>query len=133
MTSWGIPNQMADRNEPEHLEQVAFFDWSYTKHRIYPFFKKLLFAIPNGGQRSKAQAGKLKAEGVKSGVSDVILLYPARGFHYLCLEFKAGKNKQSDDQKLFEADVDEHGGCYQVVYSSREAQKVILWYLGRMA
>ena len=126
-----MENQMASkRSDPEHIEQVAFFEWLATKHKKLSFLYKLMFAVPNGGGRSKGEAGRLKAEGVKSGVSDVILLYPAREFSYLCLEFKAGKNKQSKEQLLFEAEVDKYGGCYQVVYSSREAQKVLSWYLG---
>jgi hypothetical protein len=32
-----------------------------------------IFAIPNGGARSKATAGRLKAEGVASGVPDLCI------------------------------------------------------------
>lgn len=50
----------------EHLEQVEFVAWF---RRTYPDVK--IFAIPNGGFRGKAQAGKLKAEGVSPGVPDL--------------------------------------------------------------
>ena len=33
-----------------------------------------LFAVPNGGHRNAAVAGKLKAAGVRSGVSDLVLI-----------------------------------------------------------
>ena len=52
----------------EHLEQVHFVAWF---RRAHPGIR--IFAIPNGGGRSKAQAGQLKAEGVSSGVPDLYI------------------------------------------------------------
>ena len=52
----------------EHFEQrelVRWFRQSWPGVRI--------FAIPNGGARSKATAGRLKAEGVASGVPDLFI------------------------------------------------------------
>ena len=50
----------------EHQEQSRFVMWfrrTYKNVRI--------FAIPNGGARSKATAAKLKVEGVMPGVPDL--------------------------------------------------------------
>lgn len=58
----------ADRIPTEHEEQrelVRWFRQSWPDVRI--------FAIPNGGARSKATAGRLKAEGVASGVPDLFV------------------------------------------------------------
>lgn len=55
-----------ERLPTEHEEQrelVRWFRQTYKGVRI--------FAIPNGGMRSRATAGKLKAEGVSSGVPDL--------------------------------------------------------------
>ena len=52
----------------EHLEQVCFVAWF---RREYPNI--WIFAIPNGGGRSKAQAVQLKAEGVSAGVPDLYI------------------------------------------------------------
>ena len=52
----------------EHIEQVFFVAWFRRK---YPNI--WIFAIPNGGGRSKAQAGQLKAEGVSAGVPDLYI------------------------------------------------------------
>jgi len=96
----------------------------------HPYLDKLLFSVPNGGQRSKSQGGKLKAEGVKSGVADILCLVAARGYGYLCIEMKHGKNKQSENQLDFEKRVKDNGrGYYYVAYSSQEALKVLQWYL----
>jgi hypothetical protein len=40
---------------------------------VFPITKYLLKAIPNGGKRNKAEAGKLKAEGVVTGAWDLEL------------------------------------------------------------
>lgn len=52
----------------EHDEQVAFVNWFRIQYRGVR-----IFAIPNGGGRSKAEAGRLKAEGVESGVPDTYI------------------------------------------------------------
>ena len=36
----------------------------------------MLFAVPNGGGRSRIEAGIMKAEGVTAGVSDLISWRP---------------------------------------------------------
>ena len=58
--------------EYEHQEQCALMDWARLSEKRYPELK-WLFAVPNGGKRSKAVAGKLKASGVKPGVLDLNL------------------------------------------------------------
>jgi rhodanese-related sulfurtransferase len=70
-----------DRLPTEHEEQrelVRWFRQTYKGVRI--------FAIPNGGVRSRAAAGRLKAEGVSAGVPD--LFVPAWG---LWIEMKRQK------------------------------------------
>ena len=117
-------------NDYEAQEQIAFFEYVDRKLlKKHPFLDKLLFSVPNGGKRSKGVAGKLKAEGVRSGVADIVLLHPAREFSYLCIEMKFGTNKQSPEQIKFEDRVDAVGGLYQVCYSSADALKLLHWYL----
>jgi hypothetical protein len=72
----------------EHAHQVAVFMWiQQTGQHTYPELNRL-FAIPNGGLRNKATAGRLKAEGVKSGVLDLMLPLPLARFHGMFLEMK---------------------------------------------
>ena len=71
----------------EHDEQVALFRWAALNEWHEPRLE-LLYAIPNGGARHPAVAGKLKAEGVKPGVPDVCLPVAAGGYQGLYLELK---------------------------------------------
>jgi hypothetical protein len=68
----------AERIPLEHEEQRELVRWF---RQTWPGVR--IFAIPNGGARSKATAGRLKAEGVSSGVPDLFI--PAWG---LWLEMK---------------------------------------------
>ena len=52
----------------EHCEQREFVQWF---RQTYP--GTLIFSIPNGGARSPATAGRLKAEGVTKGVPDLFV------------------------------------------------------------
>lgn len=55
----------------------------------YPEAFKLIYHVPNGGHRHKLVAIKLKGQGVKAGVPDLVLPM-ARGGHFgLYIEFKA--------------------------------------------
>jgi len=56
----------------EHAHQAALFCWAAHSTQIYPELL-WLFAVPNGGQRNIVTAVRLRAEGVRSGVSDIIL------------------------------------------------------------
>lgn len=75
----------------------------------YPELDKLLFAVPNGGGRSKAGGGILKAEGVVPGVSDLILLVARGGYNALCIEMKTDKGRMSDSQKDWQKQAEKHG------------------------
>lgn len=52
----------------EHIEQVTFVQWF---RRTFDGVR--IFAIPNGGYRSKTTAGRLRAEGVSPGVPDLFV------------------------------------------------------------
>lgn len=122
--------------QEEHNLQVACVRWFSLQ---YPSLAPLLFAVPNGGARSKATAGKLKAEGVVPGVADLILLVPqnlhqhdeyeAETYHALCIEMKTPKGRQSPEQGLWQLKVEEQGYRYVVVRSFDEFKETIENYL----
>lgn len=81
----------------EHAHQVAIFVWAALHFERWPELR-LMFAIPNGGERNIIVASNLKAEGVKAGTPDIFLPVPRGQWHGLFIELKVGKNKPSDAQ-----------------------------------
>lgn len=55
----------------------------------YPVVFDLIYHVPNGGHRMKAVAAKLKAQGVKAGIPDLVLSMARGGYFGLYIEFKA--------------------------------------------
>lgn len=113
----------------EHSEQAALFEWTAIRANqgIEPL--KWLFAIPNGGLRSKITAARLKAEGVKAGVPDIMLPWPTKGYHGLFIEMKAGRNKPTPDQVDFLEWLTGAGYLCEVAYGFDAARSIIEWYL----
>lgn len=123
--------------EEEHNIQAACVRWFNLQ---WPEYRGLLFSVPNGGARSKATAGKLKAEGVVAGIADLILLVPRcvkahddegwyNIFHALCIEMKTAKGRQSPEQKEWQAKVVAKGYKYVVCHSIEEFMAVVNGYL----
>jgi len=82
---------------------------------MYPKYRRLLWATPNGGTRNKLEAIKLKKEGVLPGVSDLSLMIPNKDYPGFFIELKVGYNKQTDNQILFQEDVRKMGFRYEVI------------------
>jgi VRR-NUC domain len=116
----------------EHAEQVAVFIWANDEILAGRYVAELasLFAIPNGGLRSKVTAGRLKAEGVKSGVSDLFLPVPRLWYHGLFIEMKPLKTgRATDEQVQFIALMKSRGYGATVCRGWIEATQVIQSYL----
>ena len=101
------------RND-EHEVQKAICQYLDIRKIFY-------FAIPNGGKRSKSEAEKFRAEGVKSGIPDLCVIMPG-GFAYF-LEVKRPKNgktakgRLTDNQKQMIEMLNDIGCPTAVVYS----------------
>lgn len=120
-----------ERRRPQHHEselQQQCVQW-FALQPKYRKYEGLLFAVPNGGQRSKKTAADLKKEGVVSGVSDLILDVPNKQYHGLRIEMKHGKNKQSESQLLYQQRVTAQGYHYALCYTFEQFQEVINDYL----
>lgn len=70
----------------EGLEQAALMKEISLR---YPAVAEMIFHVPNGGHRHKLVAMKLKEQGVKAGVPDLVLPMARGGFFGLYIEFKA--------------------------------------------
>lgn len=115
--------------KPSHIESEMQRSCKRWFDLQYPKLSRLLFAVPNGGARNSREAGIMKAEGVTAGVADMILLIPRHGYGCLCIEFKTKDGRQSDSQKLWQADVEAHGNKYVVVRSIGDFVKEVRDYL----
>lgn len=108
--------------------QILIFDWCHLNRNRYPELE-LLFHIPNGGYRNIATAKRLKAEGVKSGVPDLLLPIARGGYHGLFLEVKTKGGVVSNNQKWWLNTLREQGYLASVAYSFDEVVEVIKKYL----
>jgi len=117
----------------EHHEQVTLMRWAEYQAKTRPELA-LLFAIPNGGARHPAVAGKLKAEGVKAGVPDLFLPVPRtwRGMAFcgFFIEMKAGRNKPTAAQIEWHVKLSQQGFRVAVCYGWEAAKAAIEDYLG---
>lgn len=124
--------QKKPRKNNESKIQQSFIKW--FSHQ-YPQYDKLLFAIPNGGKRSKITASILKSEGVKSGVADLFLSIPRNApldnwkKHGLYVETKTDIGEQSSEQIKFQKAVELQGYQYTICRSIDEFIKTINDYL----
>lgn len=112
----------------EHHEQAALIHWTRYMTNEYPELD-LLFAIPNGGQRSAITGARLKAEGVKPGVPDLFLPVARGGYHGLFIEMKAGRNGTTGEQDRWIAELAKQMYFVKVCYSTEEAILTIEDYL----
>jgi hypothetical protein len=110
------------RNESELQKAcVRWFDMN-----IHPT-QAFLFSVPNGGTRHKLEAYKLKQEGLKAGVADLILLLA--GGTTVFIELKYGKNGQSIKQKEFETISNSLGFNYYVVKDLNSFKQVVNYFI----
>lgn len=89
------------RRDEEHESQVNFFLRLAALAINEPRFElavRRTHAIPNGGGRSKREAGRLKAEGVRKGVPDIFCAIPQGSFHGLYIEMKSEDGRVSEEQ-----------------------------------
>jgi len=78
----------------EHLEQARVVSWFRQTYA-----DTLIFAIPNGGLRSKSSALKLKVEGVVPGIPDLFI--PAWRV-WVEMKKEKGGVVSKDQQKMIE-------------------------------
>ena len=100
----------------EHYEQATFVAWF---RQTYPSVR--IFAIPNGGSRSRTQGAKLKLEGVSPGVPDLFI--PAWN---LWIEMKRSVGgRLSAEQKDWITYLQDVGHCAIVCAGRNDAQQKV--------
>jgi hypothetical protein len=112
----------------EEQHQEAFFQWCEVKGRQNSEFLEF-FHVANGGHRFAHTGAKMKRQGVKRGVPDVMLLIPKDRYHGLIIEFKAWPNKPTVHQKKWLKRFSDRGYLTALCYTWEDAAKVAERYL----
>lgn len=120
----------ARKAELEGMEQAELIK---QFRLLFPAEGPLLIHIPNGGSRKNAYEGwRLKEQGVRAGVSDLLLPVARGGFFGLWIEFKAAPPNDavvSDSQKDWVELMRAQGYRAEVCRGVQEALSVLKHYL----
>jgi len=108
----------------EHREQAVVVRWFDLQH---PSLRGRLFAVPNGAhlagsqQQRAAKMSKLKAEGLRDGVPDLLLPVPRGQFCGLFIEMKPDQKAQLRSEQVDWLDFLGQQGYYAVVCRGSDA------------
>ncbi|MCW2763999.1 MAG: hypothetical protein JWR85_4200 [Marmoricola sp.] len=124
------------KSDTESGHQRAVFAWAALHRTAYPELE-WLFHIPNGGSRGDdarsrmIRGANMKADGVKSGVYDLMLPVARGAYHGLFIEMKKpGEIKStSPDQKRFGEYLTAHNYAWRVCDSWTMAVETLETYL----
>lgn len=123
------------RVDHEGVEQAVLIRWLYgEQQRGGPVGQAYAhtYHVPNGGQRSKKTAADLKRQGVKAGVSDLVVKLARGGWHGLYIEFKATPPHHAataKSQREWLALAEEEGYCAVLARGLEEARAVLREYM----
>lgn len=125
----------------EHDIQCSFFNW-VDKMSMFDWRYKNIFAVPNGSKlpfknivrkgekiRVCPQAQRLKKEGLRSGVLDVVVAYPIPPYAGMFIEFKTDAGKVSPEQKDWIERLTQAGYHCVVMRSWEDAVNALKKYL----
>ncbi len=119
--------RLKNMKRSEDTEQIQVVEWAMWNTGRYPELR-LLHHCPNGGSRHAAEAGKLKAMGVKAGIPDLCLPIARGAYNGLYIEMKYGRNTLSEHQKDMLRLLAGEGHYCAVCYSYAQAVKIIEHY-----
>jgi hypothetical protein len=123
---WRPKAPRAKPRDIEHQHQCALVRYVEAQ---YPGLAAVMTAVPHGGARHKATAGKLKAEGVRAGYPDLLFDLPRGGFHGLRIEMKAPKGRTSPSQDAWHAKLRRAGYCVEVCRGIDEGRAAVDAYM----
>ena len=124
-----LPLTIKNQTDMRHQESVIQQTCVRWFRMQYPQLAMLLFAVPNGGARLRSEAAIMKAEGTMKGVADLLLLFPAKKYHGLCIEMKTPTGRQQPSQKAWQERAEWAGYKYVICRSFDEFMAEIDAYL----
>lgn len=94
-----------------------------------PWLIDRVFHIPNGGKRTKAEAGMFKAMGTRRGVSDYFIMRQSGGYAGLWIEVKSPGGTVSRHQKEFIKQARNAGYAAAVAWGLDEVWEIFTAYM----
>ncbi len=114
---------------PESWEQERLFDWIRDNEGKYPKLQ-MAYSTLNGVRLSPGLSMKMKRQGNRKGVPDVVLPVRSNGYSGLYLELKRVKGgRVSKEQREYITRLKEENYWAEVVKGHREAIERIKRYL----
>lgn len=104
----------------EEEEQTVVMHWAAMMAGRWPELR-MLFHVPNGGKRSKTEAARFRAAGVRSGVPDLFLPCARGGYHGMWIEMKAFGGRVSAEQERWLRELQAAGYFCRVCYGADAA------------
>ncbi len=114
--------------DEEHQEQAALMQYAELMAQKDARWE-MLFSIPNGGKRHIVTAQRLKKEGAKAGIPDLMLAVPCGCYSGLFLEMKSKKGRLTETQEDWTRRLEKWGYKVAVCYGWIEAKETIEKYL----
>ncbi len=111
----------------EKHEQIAFVQWFKYQYPNLPIIHNPNENIVPQKYRY-AYLNHLKKMGLMKGVADILIPVSNKKYRLLWIEFKWGKNKQTNDQKEFENKMKALGDAYFVCYTWNQAKEIVKDY-----
>ena len=112
----------------ESKMQQAFIAYCRLNEPMMPALK-LAFAVPNQGKRTRSNANRMLAEGLRAGVPDWILPIHQGPYSGLAIEFKNADGKVSIAQKEYHELMRAYGWRVEVCYKWEYAIPIVRDYL----
>ncbi|HAG53261.1 MAG TPA: VRR-NUC domain-containing protein [Alphaproteobacteria bacterium] len=112
------------KNHEESKLQIAcvkWFDRNIDKTQAF------LYSVPNGGYRKPSEARIMKAEGLRAGVSDLVLI--VSGGTTVYIEMKDGNKPQLPSQKRFEQIAKSLGFNYYIARNKEQFKAIVNYFL----
>jgi VRR-NUC domain len=117
------------RRYPESDLATALCRWFDYASAGFGIDKRLFFHCKNESKQSARAGARMKAQAVRKGCADYLLLVPRGQYHGLALELKAPGKKASPEQKEWLALVSGQGYFTAVCDSLPTAMACIQCYL----
>jgi hypothetical protein len=116
----------------EATEQMKVVEWCHTQAYLAGTPWRgvgSIYHIPNGGWRSKSEAGRLKAMGVRAGIPDLFLPVMSGKYGGLYIEMKYEGGRASKEQIEMMEILEAQGYKSVLANGADEAIKAIKDYL----